>query len=214
MSLLLVSHRRSVLLNLIAAADEVALSWQTPQLDLFAGIVSATSWQPDTVLITSEHLADSALVARLKVAYPNSLRLLCILPDWPQRESLWETLDKLAFDTVCTLSELTACLLALKAGLFYKSALLTSLPDCQYTKYLLGWHELTPAERRVLKLATDGKTGPQTAELLCISEKTISNHKAKISQKLGVSGGPGSLIRFILTHRDQLQSLLKETTIF
>ncbi|MCX6215437.1 helix-turn-helix transcriptional regulator [Spirosoma sp.] len=122
---------------------------------------------------------------------------------------LWAILDNLEFDVLCSLDELTDCLLTLKAGRFYQSSLLETHSGYQAKEPLPGWHELTPSERRVLKLTTDEKTGPQIAAILFISEKTVNNHKAKISQKLAISGGPGSLTRFVLTHRKQLLALLE-----
>jgi DNA-binding NarL/FixJ family response regulator len=45
---------------------------------------------------------------------------------------------------------------------------------------------LTPREAEVLKLIAEAHTNHQIAELLCISAKTVENHRARILEKLGM----------------------------
>jgi DNA-binding NarL/FixJ family response regulator len=45
---------------------------------------------------------------------------------------------------------------------------------------------LTPREAEVLKLIAEAHTNQQIAELLCISAKTVENHRASILEKLGM----------------------------
>lgn len=120
---------------------------------------------------------------------------------------LWMVLGDLEFDKLCTLPELAECLRTIKENRFYHSSLLATHPAL--TGAFPNWHELTHSERRVLKSTAEGQTGAQIAEGLHISKKTVSNHKAKISQKLGVSGGPGSLTKFVLTNHKRILSLLE-----
>ncbi len=61
---------------------------------------------------------------------------------------------------------------------------------------------LTPTERRILKLLGDLKTSKQIGELMCISHRTVQNHCANMSAKLGLRGSK-ALLRFALAHRDQ-----------
>lgn len=63
---------------------------------------------------------------------------------------------------------------------------------------------LTPAERRVLKLVAECKSSRQIAKLLNVSIRTVDNHRAHITQKLGLSG-PNALLRFALDHGDTLE---------
>ena len=46
---------------------------------------------------------------------------------------------------------------------------------------------LTARELDVLRLLIDGKTNPEIADDLFISERTVQTHVARILQKLGVS---------------------------
>jgi DNA-binding NarL/FixJ family response regulator len=45
---------------------------------------------------------------------------------------------------------------------------------------------LTPREAEVLKLIAEAHTNQQIADLLCISYKTVENHRARILDKLGM----------------------------
>ena len=124
--------------------------------------------------------------------------------------NLWPLLDTLTFDVLCSLDELTNCLTTLQAGHFYKSALMVTLPAFQKKETLPGFSELSPVERKVLALLLKGMKGPAIADELCMSYHTVNNHKTAISQKLGVSGGPGSLISFVLVNAETLRRLLAE----
>lgn len=65
-------------------------------------------------------------------------------------------------------------------------------------------NNLTPTERRVLKLIGDYKTSKEIAEQLFISIRTVEHHRASIATKLQLRGSH-ALIKFALEHRDELQ---------
>lgn len=52
---------------------------------------------------------------------------------------------------------------------------------------LSGWQSLTPTERRVVSLVTEGLTNPQIAERMFIARGTVKIHLSHIFDKLGVS---------------------------
>jgi DNA-binding NarL/FixJ family response regulator len=52
------------------------------------------------------------------------------------------------------------------------------------------------AELKVVQLMSDGRTSQQIAEKLFLSRKTVENHRANVSKKLGLKG-PNSLINFV-----------------
>jgi DNA-binding NarL/FixJ family response regulator len=62
---------------------------------------------------------------------------------------------------------------------------------------------LSPAERRILSLMVDNLTCRDIAEKLCISVRTVENHRNRASQKLGIKGH-NQLIRFVLENRTAL----------
>jgi DNA-binding NarL/FixJ family response regulator len=62
---------------------------------------------------------------------------------------------------------------------------------------------LTPAERRVLRLVSEAKTTDAIAAELGLSPKTIENHRAHISARLGLRGA-NALLKFAVEHRSEL----------
>lgn len=148
---------------------------------------------------------------RLRAANPALQLIICLTADNGQPPAPdWEQLDKLDFDLICTLPELPHCLRALSTGKFYRSSVLPPLTKMSFVAPLLGFTDLTHAQRRVLKAICELKTGPQMAESLFLSPKTVNNHRYEIAHKLQVSGGPGCLTRFVASHREQLVQLLAQ----
>jgi len=48
------------------------------------------------------------------------------------------------------------------------------------------YNSLTPREQEILKLLAEGFSNKEIAEMLCISPKTVENHRANIMNKLGL----------------------------
>jgi len=101
-------------------------------------------------------------------------------------------------------AEIVACLHMVSAGKPYVSPALTgALLDRRAEaplSELAAVGDLTPAERRVLRLIARGMTSPEIAGELGNSPKTIENHRSHICAKLGLSG-PHALLRFALEHK-------------
>lgn len=100
--------------------------------------------------------------------------------------------------------EIVACLHMVASGRAYispalSSELLERRADAPLSE-LAALEDLTPAERRVLRLVARGLTSPDIAEELGNSTKTIENHRSHICRKLGLSG-PQALLRFALENR-------------
>lgn len=61
-------------------------------------------------------------------------------------------------------------------------------------------HEkLSPRERELLSLLTEGYTNTQIAERLCVSRRTVDAHRANLKRKLGIRS-QAQLIRYALEH--------------
>jgi DNA-binding NarL/FixJ family response regulator len=59
---------------------------------------------------------------------------------------------------------------------------------------------LSPTERRILHLISEGKTSKEIADELSISFHTVNNHRAHICEKLHLEG-PNKLLQFALEHK-------------
>ena len=66
-----------------------------------------------------------------------------------------------------------------------------------------GLHDLTKAERRILKLIAEKKTSRQIAAELFISPRTVEAHRANICAKLELRGSH-SLLQFALENRSAI----------
>jgi DNA-binding NarL/FixJ family response regulator len=64
-------------------------------------------------------------------------------------------------------------------------------------------NKLTKTELHILKLLSENKTSTQIAKELFVSFRTIQNHRANISMKLGISGY-NKLLFFALEHKKSL----------
>lgn len=63
--------------------------------------------------------------------------------------------------------------------------------------------DLTPTERRILKMVAEGRTSKQIAAELFISVRTVDHHRAHICEKLDLRG-VNSLMKFAIEHKSEL----------
>ncbi|MBX7219425.1 MAG: response regulator transcription factor [Blastocatellia bacterium] len=62
---------------------------------------------------------------------------------------------------------------------------------------------LTSTERKVLLLIAEYKTSRQIADILCLSIRTVENHRAHIATKLNLKGNH-AILQYALAHLDEL----------
>lgn len=60
---------------------------------------------------------------------------------------------------------------------------------------------LTPTEKVILKLISEGKTSIDISLMLFVSPYTIENHRANINKKLKFDGGKNVLLKFALEYK-------------
>jgi DNA-binding NarL/FixJ family response regulator len=63
--------------------------------------------------------------------------------------------------------------------------------------------DLTPSERRILRMIAEGKSSKEIAAELFIHYRTVENHRTSICGKLDLHG-PNTLLRFALQHKPEL----------
>jgi DNA-binding NarL/FixJ family response regulator len=61
------------------------------------------------------------------------------------------------------------------------------------------YSRLTDREREVFQLVVEGHTNPQIADILCISPKTVDNHRTRLMEKLSVHS-TAELLRYAAKH--------------
>ncbi|MFN7929954.1 MAG: response regulator transcription factor [Blastocatellia bacterium] len=86
----------------------------------------------------------------------------------------------------------------LSTFLFNRASRATSLIQQKATL-----QDLTPSERRVLKLIAEQHTSRDIADQLCISIRTVERHRENICTKLELHGS-NALLKFAIEHREQL----------
>jgi len=107
------------------------------------------------------------------------------------------------------ITEIITCIKTVHAGRHYISPQLTSylVNRSQRAASPAGEtstiQQLTATERRVLKLLAAYKTSQEIADALCISVRTVNNHRAHIAEKLQLQGSH-ALLKFAVEHLAEL----------
>lgn len=110
------------------------------------------------------------------------------------------------------LTDIVNCVRSVASGQPYVSPALTSLllnrhrRAASLSKRKPEFKDLSPAERRVLKLIAEYKTSREISEELFISHRTVETHRTNISNKLEIHGSH-SLMKFALDHKSELSDL-------
>ena len=98
---------------------------------------------------------------------------------------------------------------AVVAGRRYVSATLTPLLVNRRTRTQElearqpGLNDLTPTERRILRLIAAGQASKEIAEALSIHFRTVENHRVNIGHKLGLHGH-NAVLKFALEHKSEV----------
>lgn len=107
------------------------------------------------------------------------------------------------------LTDIVNCIRSVASGQHYVSPSLTSLllnrhrRAASLSQQKPELEDLSPAERRVLKLIAEYKTSREISEELFISHRTVETHRTNISNKLNLHGSH-ALMRFALAHKSEL----------
>lgn len=107
------------------------------------------------------------------------------------------------------LADIVECLKAVASKNHFTSHALTSFlinrsrRSVQLAEKQPSINDLTPTERRVLKLIAENFTTKEIGEQLFISPRTVEKHRANICQKLNLQGSH-SLLKFAVFHKSEL----------
>ena len=177
-----------------------------------AALALLTAHQPDVAVLDIEmpELTGFALLRQLRVRRISTA--VVFLTMYHDEEMFNEALDLGALGYVLKDSATTDIIGAIRAAaagqpyispaisgyLFNRATRTTTV-----VRQLPGLNDLTPAERRVLKLIAENKTSKEIGAELFISYRTVDNHRANICQKLDLKGSH-SLLKFAFDHKSAL----------
>lgn len=105
-----------------------------------------------------------------------------------------------------TTNEIIDCIKTVLQGGFYISKELTDYliknkkSKSSKNEILQQLEKLTASEKEILKLLAQNKTSNQIAEELCLSHRTIQNHRMNICHKIGLCGH-NKLLLFAMEHK-------------
>jgi DNA-binding NarL/FixJ family response regulator len=106
-------------------------------------------------------------------------------------------------------SDLLGCLSRITEGRYFVSpavsdyVLRRSSQRDVLTREIPALQSLTPTEMKILKKIAEGRSNKEICEELCISVRTVENHRAHICAKLGLEGH-NKLLQFALVHKTLL----------
>ena len=107
------------------------------------------------------------------------------------------------------LTDIIACINAVAVKKYYVSQVLTSFLINRSQRVSGGIEkrriisDLTPTERRVLKLIAENMTSKEIGEQLFVSPRTVEKHRSNICQKLNLQGSH-SLFKFAIQHKSEI----------
>jgi DNA-binding NarL/FixJ family response regulator len=177
-----------------------------------AALESLLALRPDVAVLDIEmpQLTGFALLREMRAQrLPTAVVFLTMYRD---EEIFNEALDLGALGYVLkdsATTDIIAAIRAAAAGQHYISPAISAflLNRATRTTTLVqknpGLNDLTPTERRVLKLISENKTSREIAEEMFISYRTVENHRSNICQKLNLKGSH-SLLRFAFDHKSEL----------
>lgn len=109
----------------------------------------------------------------------------------------------------CAENDIVECINQVAKNNYYISPLISNLLVKRRSKLkelenqIPSIDDLTPTERRILKLIGQNMTSKQISEELFISSRTIDNHRTNISNKLNLHG-THSLVKFAIENKSIL----------
>ncbi len=162
--------------------DIAILDYNMPKLNGFAVLDRLSKLQPDVIPVMLTMHNDEAMFAK---AFELGVRGYVLK-------------DSASVDIV-------NCLHAVLRGQVYTSPAVTSYlyKRASGAKAVDGIESLTPAERKILRMIAEYMTSRDIADKLCVSIRTVENHRNNICSKLHVHGSH-ALIKFALSHVSEI----------
>lgn len=192
---------RDGLKGILGAASGIEVAAEAASGDEALALVRAQAFDVALLDLSMPGLAGIDLIKRLRLERPK-LRILVLSMHGEQQyaaralkagASGYLTKDTAAEQLVSALRKVAAGGVAISEAT--AASLLASVHGVDVPPHSL----LSDREFEVFRLLASGRTPTEIAEQLHLSVKTVSTHKARVQQKLGLSSTAG-LVRYALEH--------------
>jgi two-component system response regulator FixJ len=153
--------------------------------------------RPDVVLVNLRIGADDGLQVLRRIKALRSGTPVFILSDRPDVEGAVRAMKAGAADVVTKPIDTDHLLRAVQDAL-EEEVHLGTVQNGRRVVEVRGFSQLTPREREVLQLITNGQSNKEAGRELGISPRTIEVHRARVMEKLGARN-TADLLRIVLT---------------
>ena len=160
-------------------------------------IASLARRRPDVAVINLQLGEDSGLALLRRVKAMRTGTPVFMLSDNPQIDAA-VTAMKLGAADVVTKPIDTEHLLGVVRDALRRDVYLGAMHGGGRSVEVRGFSQLTPREREVLQLITNGQSNKEAGRELGISPRTIEVHRARVMEKLGARN-TADLMRIVLT---------------
>lgn len=169
----------------------------TFSLDAGQFLVGLERRRPDIVVLNLRVGEDSGLALLRRVKSMRAGTAVFMLADHPQVDAA-VTAMKLGASDVITKPIDSEHLLTVVRDALRRDVHLGAMQGGRRPVEVRGFSQLTPREREVLQLITNGQSNKEAGRELGISPRTIEVHRARVMEKLGARN-TADLMRIVLT---------------
>lgn len=163
--------------------------------DALEAIRSAQNHSPDLVLLDLFMPRMTGLDAIKEIKRVSPQTKIIVLTAYNSEEYILSSLEAGAGGYVLkedgSFELLTAIYRVLDGRQYLSPSILDTIFDCltqgkKASAIRSGWGTVSKRERQILKLVAEGYENREIADLLCISLKTVANHRTNLMEKLGL----------------------------
>lgn len=166
-------------------------------LDLGQCLAHVERRRPDAAIVNIQLGSESGLVVLRRLRGQRNAPIVVMLADRPQVEDAVTAMKMGATDVIGKPID-TDQLLAVVGDALRREVQIGGPHGGRRSIEGRGFDQLTPREREVLELITNGQSNKEAGRELGISPRTIEVHRARVMEKLGARN-TADLMRIVLT---------------
>ena len=153
--------------------------------------------RPDVVILNIELENTAGLEALVRVKSARTGTPVFMVADSPNVELAVSAMKAGANDVITKPIDTEKCVRAVRDAL-RRDIHLGAVQGGRRPVEIRGFNQLTPREREVLQLITNGQSNKEAGRELGISPRTVEVHRARVMEKLGARN-TADLMRIVLT---------------